>query len=149
MGWKHLVPDFENAPEPPPAPPPAADDRLAKLSELLEWERRQRAEAQARIAELEKELIDVRATSAAAEASLRGEVEASKSSLKETAAARDEACEKLHEQTARSAELAGLLEEAQRARDAALKELRAEAAAADASRARKRTQADALRTLRA
>ena len=51
MGWTHI--DVE---EKPPAPLDTSNDQIRKLTELLEWERKQRAEAQAKVVELDDEL---------------------------------------------------------------------------------------------
>ena len=51
MGYTH----YEVDPDAPYEPPSGTkNDAIAKLTELLEWERKQRAEAQARVAELER-----------------------------------------------------------------------------------------------
>lgn len=144
MGYTHFEVDPDEEYE--PSGPTKKKESTSDLSELLEWERKQRAEAQARVLELEKELAELKASTTAERAHLCAELDKARSAAQLADLYRDKALAAQRDQSHRCEELAALLDEARQSRDAALQRLRrAETGAADAARGQKRRMNEALR----
>lgn len=147
MGYTHIDVDPEEAYVPSGG---QRNDNTSKLSELLEWERKQRAEAQARILELEKQLGELQLSSAAEIKRLNGELATAHAATSGACIERDNAIVKHDKLRLRGEELAELLDEARASRDEALKQLRAaEILSADAARGRKRRTDENLKRVAA
>ena len=89
MGYTHFEVDPDEEYE--PSGPTKKKESTSDLSELLEWERKQRAEAQARVLELEKELAELKASTTAERAHLCAELDKARSAAQLADLYRDKA----------------------------------------------------------